>query len=188
MEPLLACHSEKFQKYNDNQGGYQSDSYSAHVANAFSHFSHVASGGELVICDIQGVGEYYTDPQIHTALLPEFLETFHSLPGLNRHGKMPFDVFQDFCFSNMSLGLGNFGWEGLQRFVKSHICNSVCAALGLEPFIRENGSLPFTSLRSEFPGQLILQTTCNSLKTSPVLERVKTTLYRSILTAWPSTF
>ena len=33
---------------------------------AFSHFSYVASGGEVLICDIQGVGDLFTDPQIHT--------------------------------------------------------------------------------------------------------------------------
>jgi hypothetical protein len=33
---------------------------------AFSHFSFYHSGGEQLVCDIQGVGDLYTDPQIHT--------------------------------------------------------------------------------------------------------------------------
>jgi myosin-heavy-chain kinase len=33
---------------------------------AFSYFTHHVSGGSLVIADIQGVGTFYTDPQIHT--------------------------------------------------------------------------------------------------------------------------
>ncbi|GJQ14004.1 hypothetical protein GpartN1_g5795.t1 [Galdieria partita] len=198
MEPLLTNDSEKFQKYNDNQGGFQSDSYSAKVANAFSHFSYVASGGELVICDIQGVGECYTDPQIHTALVPEFLETFHSLPGLQSPAKMPFEVFQVLRSSNISsLGLGNFGWEGLQRFIKSHVCNTVCAAVGLEPFYRESCPLPSSSFGIESSNQLkpgwsqsTLHTTYKLLHSSPILDRVKETLeadYRNILMAWPST-
>ena len=34
---------------------------------AFSHFSFERSGHQLIVVDIQGVGDLYTDPQIHTA-------------------------------------------------------------------------------------------------------------------------
>jgi len=34
---------------------------------AFSHFTFERSGHELIIVDIQGVGDLWTDPQIHTA-------------------------------------------------------------------------------------------------------------------------
>lgn len=30
-----------------------------------SHFTYCHSGGKLLICDIQGVADKYTDPQIH---------------------------------------------------------------------------------------------------------------------------
>mmetsp|Transcript_41107 Transcript_41107/g.64211 ORF Transcript_41107/g.64211 Transcript_41107/m.64211 type:complete len:150 (+) Transcript_41107:617-1066(+) len=33
---------------------------------AFSHYTYEASGHDLLICDIQGVGNYFTDPQIHS--------------------------------------------------------------------------------------------------------------------------
>lgn len=33
---------------------------------AFSHFTFERSGHQLIIVDIQGVGDLYTDPQIHT--------------------------------------------------------------------------------------------------------------------------
>ena len=33
---------------------------------AFSHFSYVASEGQLIIVDLQGVGDLYTDPQCHS--------------------------------------------------------------------------------------------------------------------------
>ena len=36
------------------------------ISQAFSHFSFEASDRKLVIVDIQGIGELYTDPQIHT--------------------------------------------------------------------------------------------------------------------------
>lgn len=36
------------------------------VAQTFSHFTYETSNHLLVVVDIQGVGSYYTDPQIHT--------------------------------------------------------------------------------------------------------------------------
>jgi hypothetical protein len=33
---------------------------------AFSHFTWEASGHKLLVCDLQGVGDLWTDPQIHT--------------------------------------------------------------------------------------------------------------------------
>jgi elongation factor 2 kinase len=35
---------------------------------AFSHFTFEASCHEQIVVDIQGVGDLYTDPQIHTSL------------------------------------------------------------------------------------------------------------------------
>jgi len=37
------------------------------IANAFSHFSWVHSKGRELVCDIQGVGLIWTDPQVRTA-------------------------------------------------------------------------------------------------------------------------
>lgn len=35
-------------------------------SEAFSHFSLVESGGSMLVCDLQGVHDFFTDPQIHT--------------------------------------------------------------------------------------------------------------------------
>uniref|UniRef100_A0A3B3ZX54 Alpha-type protein kinase domain-containing protein n=1 Tax=Periophthalmus magnuspinnatus TaxID=409849 RepID=A0A3B3ZX54_9GOBI len=37
-----------------------------HNTHAFSHFTFERSGHQLIVVDIQGVGDLYTDPQIHT--------------------------------------------------------------------------------------------------------------------------
>jgi hypothetical protein len=61
IEPFL---EGKYVKHNNN------GSYDRGVRNtpaAFSHFTHWISNGKLLICDLQGVGDYYTDPQIHTS-------------------------------------------------------------------------------------------------------------------------
>lgn len=63
----------EFKKHNNNVGavcvGDGNDPkliMDRKTAQAFSHFTFDASQGQLLICDIQGVGGVYTDPQIHT--------------------------------------------------------------------------------------------------------------------------
>ena len=38
-----------------------------HLLQAFSHFTFEKSGHSAIVVDIQGVGDLWTDPQIHTA-------------------------------------------------------------------------------------------------------------------------
>ena len=40
--------------------------FSRNTPQAFSHFTYELSQHSLLICDIQGVGDMYTDPQVHT--------------------------------------------------------------------------------------------------------------------------
>ena len=51
-------------KHNNNSGFV--DEHMRTTPQLFSHFTYHASGGELIIVDIQGVGDLYTDPQIHS--------------------------------------------------------------------------------------------------------------------------
>ena len=52
-------------KYNSNSG-YVENKVSRQTPHAFSHFTFERSGHELIVVDVQGVGDLYTDPQIHT--------------------------------------------------------------------------------------------------------------------------
>jgi hypothetical protein len=91
VEPLL---SGAYEKHNANDGGIftaQGSSSSGggsggsrsagvraaggsnpklqfvrNTPQAFSHFTYAHSEGRMVVCDIQGVDDMYTDPQIHT--------------------------------------------------------------------------------------------------------------------------
>ena len=60
LEPYLPG---DYTKHSDNAGHVETDD---EVAKAFSWFTYVTSERLLVVCDIQGVGSFYTDPQIHT--------------------------------------------------------------------------------------------------------------------------
>ncbi|XP_030611097.1 eukaryotic elongation factor 2 kinase isoform X3 [Archocentrus centrarchus] len=56
----------KYIKYNSNSGFVRDDNLRL-TPQAFSHFTFERSGHQLIVVDIQGVGDLYTDPQIHTA-------------------------------------------------------------------------------------------------------------------------
>ncbi|KAM9336670.1 eukaryotic elongation factor 2 kinase isoform 3-T3 [Symphorus nematophorus] len=55
----------KYIKYNSNSGFVRDDDIRL-TPQAFSHFTFERSGHQLIVVDIQGVGDLYTDPQIHT--------------------------------------------------------------------------------------------------------------------------
>jgi len=60
-------------KYNSNSGFVKERyGHSRQTPQAFSHFTFERSGHELMVVDIQGVGDLYTDPQIHTAAGDEY--------------------------------------------------------------------------------------------------------------------
>ncbi|XP_076326442.1 eukaryotic elongation factor 2 kinase-like isoform X2 [Tachypleus tridentatus] len=58
-------------KYNSNSG-FISREVRRLTPQAFSHFTFERSGHELIVVDIQGVGDLYTDPQIHTVSGKEY--------------------------------------------------------------------------------------------------------------------
>lgn len=53
-----------FVKHNSN-AGYVETGNSRATPQAFSAHSFYASGGRVMVVDIQGVGDLYTDPQVH---------------------------------------------------------------------------------------------------------------------------
>mmetsp|Transcript_460 Transcript_460/g.950 ORF Transcript_460/g.950 Transcript_460/m.950 type:complete len:392 (+) Transcript_460:139-1314(+) len=60
VEPMM---SGKYIKHNDNNGHVESKEA---LPQTFSHWTWEASEHTLVVCDIQGVGLCYTDPQVHS--------------------------------------------------------------------------------------------------------------------------
>eukprot|EP00475_Leptophrys_vorax_P043039 TRINITY_DN815_c0_g1_i2.p1 TRINITY_DN815_c0_g1~~TRINITY_DN815_c0_g1_i2.p1 ORF type:complete len:688 (-),score=125.24 TRINITY_DN815_c0_g1_i2:273-2336(-) len=61
VEPYIG---RDYMKFNNNNG-YVSE-IDRNTPQAFSHFSYFVSDSKLLICDIQGVGDQYTDPQVHS--------------------------------------------------------------------------------------------------------------------------
>lgn len=92
----------KYEKYNSNVGY----AVTRNTPQAFSHFSFETSGGSVMVVDVQGVEDLYTDPQIHSIDEDEFGEGNLGLSGfafffhthkcndICRHfGLTPFDLY-----------------------------------------------------------------------------------------------
>jgi len=56
----------EYVKHNNNFGWKEDEDSCRNTPQAFSHFTYEASNHEMIVVDIQGVGDLYTDPQIHT--------------------------------------------------------------------------------------------------------------------------
>jgi len=118
------CHVEKFiegeyRKHNNNNGWVDTEE-ARNTPQAFAHFTYQASKGKLLVVDIQGVNDVYTDPQIHTT---ENVKSF---------------------------GRGNLGQKGINHFLRNHQCNKLCEFLRLENVsslpVKIQGTLPAVPL------------------------------------------
>ncbi|KFP13714.1 Transient receptor potential cation channel subfamily M member 6, partial [Egretta garzetta] len=125
---LIYCHSAnqwltiekymtgEFRKYNNNNGDeITPSSLLEELMLAFSHWTYVYTRGELLVLDLQGVGENLTDPSV---IKPED----------KKSGKMVF-------------GPANLGEGAIRNFIKKHRCNSCCRRLKLPDLRRSDYTL-----------------------------------------------
>ncbi|NWW18004.1 TRPM6 protein, partial [Falcunculus frontatus] len=125
---LIYCHSAKqwltiekymtgeFRKYNNNNGDEITPiSLLEELMLAFSHWTYVYTRGELLVLDLQGVGENLTDPSV---IKPED----------KKSGKMVF-------------GPANLGEDAIRNFIAKHRCNSCCRKLKLPDLRRSDYTL-----------------------------------------------
>lgn len=99
MEPRL---EGQYKKYSNNFGYV--DKEDRNTPQAFSHFTYQYTNGKMIVVDIQGVKDLYTDPQIHSNI-PE------SAPPI--------------------WGQGDMGDTGVHKFFETHRCNALCKFFGL---------------------------------------------------------
>uniref|UniRef100_A0A8C8SZL6 non-specific serine/threonine protein kinase n=1 Tax=Pelusios castaneus TaxID=367368 RepID=A0A8C8SZL6_9SAUR len=115
---LIYCHSAnqwltiekymtgEFRKYNNNNGDEITPSnLLEEMMLAFSHWTYEYTRGELLVLDLQGVGEDLTDPSV---IKPE--------------GKQS---------GSMVFGPANLGERAIKNFIAKHRCNSCCKKLKL---------------------------------------------------------
>ncbi|XP_033932545.1 transient receptor potential cation channel subfamily M member 7 isoform X2 [Pseudochaenichthys georgianus] len=125
---LLYCHSAgqwfaieecitgEFRKFNNNNGDeIVPTNLLEETMLAFSHWSYEYTRGELLVLDLQGVGEILTDPSVITS-----------------GEKGSYD---------MIFGPANLGDDAIRNFRAKHHCNSCCRKLKL-PDIKRNDYTP----------------------------------------------
>eukprot|EP00026_Physarum_polycephalum_P005424 Phypoly_transcript_05458.p1 GENE.Phypoly_transcript_05458~~Phypoly_transcript_05458.p1 ORF type:complete len:527 (+),score=99.15 Phypoly_transcript_05458:312-1892(+) len=110
-----------YRKHNNNFGYVSEDE--RNTPQAFSHFTYEASNHKILICDIQGVADLYTDPQMHTI---------------------------DIKKAEL-MGKGNMGVRGISKFLATHQCNAICRYLRLPSInakLIDAGTVPATTYMS----------------------------------------
>ena len=85
----------------------------ADVPQAFTHFTFQDSGGQMLVCDLQGVFERKMTP-------PTFLLTDPVIHFASRHGGRAHKY-----------GRTDRGMAGMRDFFRTHECNALCHAMGL---------------------------------------------------------
>uniref|UniRef100_A0A7M4FFQ1 non-specific serine/threonine protein kinase n=1 Tax=Crocodylus porosus TaxID=8502 RepID=A0A7M4FFQ1_CROPO len=110
------CMTGEFGKYNNNNGDeIIPTNMLEEVMLAFSHWTYEYTRGELLVLDLQGVGENLTDPSVIKA-------------GEKRSYDMVF-------------GPANLGEDAIKNFRAKHHCNSCCRKLKL-PDLKRNDYTP----------------------------------------------
>ncbi|XP_074850169.1 transient receptor potential cation channel subfamily M member 6 [Carettochelys insculpta] len=115
---LIYCHSAnqwltiekymtgEFRKYNNNNGDEITPSnVLEEVMMSFSHWTYEYTQGELLVLDLQGVGEDLTDPSVIKAECKQA--------------------------GGMVFGPANLGEHAIKNFLAKHRCNSCCRKLKL---------------------------------------------------------
>ncbi|XP_054439279.1 transient receptor potential cation channel subfamily M member 6 [Pteronotus mesoamericanus] len=125
---LIYCHSAnqwftierymtgEFRKYNNNNGDEIAPSNTLEeLMLAFSHWTYEYTRGELLVLDLQGVGENLTDPSV---IKPEDKQS-----------------------RGMVFGPANLGEDAIRNFIAKHHCNACCRKLKL-PDLKRNDYSP----------------------------------------------
>jgi len=108
VEPLIRY----FKKFTSNNGWIASDDdvgWAVLAMEAFSHYTYYKSGGQLIVCDLQGRYRF------------------------NRYnrGKSRFELTDPaICSRRRSFGVTDLGEKGIETFFCNHVCNGFCHADG----------------------------------------------------------
>ncbi|CAO2578954.1 Transient receptor potential cation channel subfamily M member 7 [Lemmus lemmus] len=110
------CMSGEFRKYNNNNGDEIIPTNTLEeIMLAFSHWTYEYTRGELLVLDLQGVGENLTDPSVIKA--------------------------EEKRSCDMVFGPANLGEDAIKNFRAKHHCNSCCRKLKL-PDLKRNDYTP----------------------------------------------
>lgn len=106
VEPLI----RNFTKFTSNNGWIAGDEgWHGEAMEAFSHFSYHRSGGNLIVCDLQG--RYKHNRYVNSKSRFELTDIA-------------------ICSRRCSYGPTDLGEKGIDSFFNSHVCNQFCNVNG----------------------------------------------------------
>ncbi|KAM9391501.1 transient receptor potential cation channel subfamily M member 6 [Pholidichthys leucotaenia] len=118
-----------FKKYNSNSGEEITPCCSLEeMLLAFSHWTYEYSCREMVVLDIQGVGDELTDPTVIMA------------------------DDQSVSRGEMLFGPDNLGAAAINGFLEKHHCNTCCSRLGLKDFSNKSNQIIHVGCMDFLPG------------------------------------
>uniref|UniRef100_UPI00398E68CF transient receptor potential cation channel subfamily M member 7 isoform X2 n=1 Tax=Pristiophorus japonicus TaxID=55135 RepID=UPI00398E68CF len=125
------CMTGEFRKFNHNSGDeIRPNNMLEETMLAFSHWTYEYTRGELLVLDLQGVGENLTDPSV-----------------IKSEEKRSHD---------MVFGPANLGEDAVKNFRTKHRCNSCCGRLKL-PDIKRNDYTPDKVILSQDDVEVAIQ-------------------------------
>nr|XP_045013081.1 transient receptor potential cation channel subfamily M member 7 isoform X4 [Jaculus jaculus] len=126
------CMTGEFRKYNNNNGDEIIPTNTLEeIMLAFSHWTYEYTRGELLVLDLQGVGENLTDPSVIKA--------------------------EEKRSCDMVFGPANLGEDAIKNFRAKHHCNSCCRKLKLPDLKRNDYTPDKIILPQDEPSDLNLQ-------------------------------
>jgi Alpha-kinase family len=103
VEPLIRY----FQKYTSNNGWIADAGWEGEAMEAFSHYTYHKSGGNMIVCDLQG--RYRHDFRNDSRCRFELTD-----PAV--------------CSRSRSYGVTDMGEKGIESFFANHVCNQFCSS------------------------------------------------------------
>lgn len=112
---LIEPYIEDMRKYNSNSGWFRSGSGWVRVMQALSHFSFDLTGGEELLCDVQG-GVYESCAVLTDPVL---------------------------CSRAEMYGATDLGRTGISNFFKHHKCNEYCRSYWKKPNSKQGSKIVY---------------------------------------------
>lgn len=142
VEPII----KPYYKYTNNAGWIRSDACtSIQMLEAFCHYTYHMSGGNLIVCDLQGVFKM----NHHAFLKSRYILTDPAI-----------------CSRTGQYGPTDMGGKGIESFIANHVCNKFCRKYGGGKWQRPRNPTDWFSNSDSGHTRFVLLQDANKIRTT----------------------